>query len=431
MSPVTQTIASKGEAAVALKAAKFYRYDQVPVSDTTWSLHAGPDRRIYAAACIEGRGGCAAVIARYNDERDALEYVVDVGQAGGDPPDSGRATQCKIHYSFAPSERDGILYAATHASGPALGDFFFNISAEWGDERKAFRGSVLIAYDTREDRVLWGRPFIPREGCRCLCYDDERERMYTVGWPRNHFLVYDLATGDMTDHGRLGSINPQAIWMDARRRAYTTDDYGRILRFDPDRDRLEELELRVPRAWYMSGWHTIIYDIVASPDGEVLYGIPWCNEPHLFRHLPLDGPQGRIEDLGPVSQRERDLHHPISFFRDHGGGLVFGPDGMLYYCIARWKRGTMEGARIARDEQTKVLTGIVVQMNPETLERTDYAVLDRGDGKASHYVSRGGMDRNGDLFFGNVGATPSGIFKLEMDCLEPPDPRAHPLRLWG
>lgn len=416
---------------MALKKAGFYVYDQVPVSDTTWSLHAGPDRRIYAAACIEGRSGAAVIIARYNDEADALEYVVDVGESSGDPPDSGRATQCKIHYSFAPCRRDGILYAATHASAPALGDFFFNIAADWGDERKAFRGSVLLAYDTREDRVLWARPFIPREGCRCLCYDDERRRMYAVGWPRDHFLVYDLATSEFTDHGRIGSINPQAIWLDSKRRAYTTDDYGRILRYDPDRERLEELNLFLPRAPNMSGWHTVIYDIVASPDGEAIYGVPWCTRPHLFRHYPLDGPEGRIEDLGPATQTERDQHHPLSFFQDHAGGLVFGPGGMLYYCISRWEPGAAAATSAWSGEGAQAFQGIVVRLDPETLERTDFAELDRADGKPSHYVSRGAMDRSGNLFFGNVGAVPSGIFKLDMGCESPPRPEEHPLRMWG
>jgi hypothetical protein len=416
---------------VGLKQATFYPYEQVPVSDTTWSLHAGPDRRIYAAACIEGRGGAAVIITRYDDQRNALEYVVDVGESAGDPPDSGRATQCKIHYGFAPSARDGILYAATHASAPALGDFFFNIAADWGDERKAFRGSVLLAYDTREDRVLWARPFIPREGCRCLCHDDERQRMYAVGWPRNHFLVYDLATGSLTDHGRFGSINPQAIWLDSKRRAYTTDDYGRILRYDPDRERLEGLDLFVPRAPYMSGWHTVIYDIVAAPDGHALYGVPWCNQAHLFRHFPLDGPEGRVEDLGPATQTDRDLHHPISFFQDHVGGLVFGADGMLYYCASRWEAVGAARLETWGAETARAFQGIVVQLNPDTLERRDFAELKRPDQKPAHYVSRAAMDRKGDLFFGNVGGVPSGIFRLDMGCAKPPRPEQHPLRLWG
>ena len=38
---------------------------------------------------------------------------VDVPEAVGEPKDSGRPTQCKIHYSFAPSMSDGIMYMAT------------------------------------------------------------------------------------------------------------------------------------------------------------------------------------------------------------------------------------------------------------------------------------------------------------------------------
>ena len=160
----------------------------------------------------------------------------------------------------------------------------------------------------------------------------------------------------------------------------------------------------------------------------MLYGVPWCNEPHLFRHFPMDGPQGRIEDLGPASQPERNRRWPVAFFEDHVGGMTFGPDGNLYYVISRWPAETQMGVAHWAGEGVKRFRGIVVQLNPQTLERRDFAELDRGDGKSSHYVSRGSMDRNGDLFFGNVGGTPSGIFRLPMECEEKPALR---LRVWG
>ena len=412
---------------------RFYPYDQVPVSDTTWSLHTGPDGRIYSSACSEGRGGVAVVVARYNDEQDALEYVLDAADIPQDPPSAGRAAQCKIHYGFAPSPREGILYAATHASAPGAGEHHFNVNADWGDERKAFLGSILMAYDTREERMLWSRVFIPREGCRCLAYDDERRQFYAVGWPRNHFLVYHLDSGELTDHGRIGSINPQAIWLDRIGRAYTTDDFGRILRYDPDADRLEETPLYLPRSEFASGWHHVVYDAVAAPDGESIFGVSWTVQPHLFRHWPMDGPDGRIEDLGAGTQAERNRHHPISFFQDHAGGLVFGADGMLYYVAARWDPSVTE-ARRRSDVDGHLISlaqGIVMQLDPDTYERKEIAELDRGDDKAAHYVSRGSMDRNGDLFFGNILAVPSGIFRVEMNCPEPPGVDGLNLRMWG
>ncbi|MCZ7646753.1 MAG: hypothetical protein M5U26_15945 [Planctomycetota bacterium] len=416
---------------MALREAKFYVYDQVPIADTTWSLSTGPDRRVYAAACIEHRGGCAVVVARYNEQIDALDYLFDVGETCGDPPDSGRATQCKIHYSFAPSERDGILYAATHASAPALNELHFDVHADWGDERKAFRGSVLLAYDTRQDRVLWSRTLIPNEGCRCLCFDEERRLFYAVGWPRNHFLVYDLERDRVHDCGRLGSLNPQAIWLDKKSRAYTTDDYGRILRYDPDRGELEELELWIPRPRHLNGWHGVVYDIAAAPDGESLFGVPWRNFPHLFRHWPLEGAQGRMEDLGPATQYEQNPYRPISFFKDHAGGLVVGPDRAIYFVKSRWAPFSEDRGHKFDHETAENFEGLVIRLDPESGKQEDFAILRRPDGMAAHYVSRGAMDARGDLFFGNIAGMPSGIFRLPMNARTPPDPRAFPLRKWG
>ena len=127
----------------------------------------GPDGRIYAAACCEHLSGGIVHILRYNDATDSLDHVLNVAEAVGEPADSGRATQCKIHYGFAASAEDGILYAATHMSAPGYGRKAYR---PWGDWKTdgAFPCSYVVAYDTRRDAVAWTSPFIPREGCRCL-----------------------------------------------------------------------------------------------------------------------------------------------------------------------------------------------------------------------------------------------------------------------
>jgi hypothetical protein len=96
-------------------------FDYVPKPDSCWSLSAGPDGRIYASACVELIPGGGVTIVRYNEEKDALETVINVAEAVGEPLTSGRATQCKVHYGFAASPGTGILYAATHLGAPGCG----------------------------------------------------------------------------------------------------------------------------------------------------------------------------------------------------------------------------------------------------------------------------------------------------------------------
>ena len=90
-------------------------------------------------------------------------------------------------------------------------------------------------------------------------------------------------------------------------------------------------------------------------------------------------------------------------------------------------RDDRHNAFLSTDPNTK---GIVWRLDPGTLEREPVAELVR-PGHNAQYVSRGAIDRNGDLFFGHVGPSPVGLFKMHM----PEDrkkPDAHlPLRMWG
>jgi len=125
---------------------------------------------------------------------------------------------------------------------------------------------------------------------------------------------------------------------------------------------------------------------------------------------------------------------PEDYFISHCGGLVFGADGMLYYVSARWPHGyprEHESFKIAdHPRKIRAVEGVLWRMDPATLKREEAAVLERPDA-CSHYVSRGSIDHNGDLFFGHIGPTPVGFFKVTM----PPDRKradAHlPLRVWG
>jgi hypothetical protein len=394
---------------------KYHEFSERPLSDSCWSVQTGPDGRVYIASCTEHTGGETATVLRLDESTDTLEYLFDLDEVTGDLRDSGRATQCKIHYSFVPDREKGLLHAATHLSGPPKGEKHYNPWASWNDPVRAFRGAYLISYDTSANVVTESRLMIPKEGCRCLALDERRRVLYAVTYPRDHFVSYDLASGRLTDHGRIGSVNTQCIFLDAIGRAYLFDDSGRMLRFDPDRQRLEELPHFYPHADYQSAWHGVLYDAVADPRSGAIYMVPWKGHPHLARFWPMEGLLGRLEDLGPITQ-DRDPREVMSVNLDHVGGLVWGADNKLYLVKAEWNEAAT--------------SSMLLRLDPEKNTWERLGALFGGNG-ANHYVSRGALSAHGNMVFGKIMAKPAGAY-----CVTLPD---HPrelrpdqyLRLWG
>ena len=406
----------------------WYPFTEHPISDSCWSLSVGPDGRIYAAACCEYSPGQTVKLVRYNDETDSLEYLFDLDEVVDDPRDSGRATQCKIHYSFAPSMSDGILYMATHLSGPPIDLPAYSPWSSWHDPERCFRGAALVAFDTRNDEALWWDTLIPKEGSRCMAHDEKNGLIYSISYPRDHLFVYDLKTRKRRDLGRIGSVNSQALFIDSRQRVWTTSDYGRLVRYDPEKDRLETSPEALPHnPVFQTGWHSVFYDVVAAPDAPCVYAAMWIAQPRLLRIWPEEGEWGRVEDLGPLTQ-ERDTSMPYDTFLDHCGGLTFAGDGKLYFVASRWKSENYDHAAVY--EKNDDIEGVVWRIDPNTLEREEVTVLERPDASA-HYVSRGAVDRHGDLFFANVSKSPVGIFKLHMPKDRKKENAHLPIRMWG
>ncbi|MCD6350806.1 MAG: hypothetical protein J7M26_01695 [Armatimonadetes bacterium] len=396
-------------------------FDELPVHDTTWSLNAGPDRRAYVAACCEHLGGVAAVIVRYSPD-GKREPLIDMGEASGQPADNGRATQCKIHYSLI-LDPDGIMYAATHLSGPPLGHVVYNPWGNWGDPHVSFAGAALVVYDTKKDEMLWSDFLYPQEGCRCLALDLQRRRLYSVTYPLDHFHMYELDERRDTDYGRIGAVNPQAVWLDPHGNAYTTDDWGQVLRFDADAQRLEALDRFLPHPPFDNGWHHMVYDVVALPgEPTKVVGVAWAAWPHLWLYDMAEGDQGQMIDLGPFHP-DATGHEPNCMNRTHVGGLVFGPDGLLYYSIMSEhdpQRGIISHLR-----RLDLSTGEHEELGPlHDPVRDEYAP----------YVSRAVWLSPRDLILGLVMRVPTGIAHVrfeEGELADRADPDFPELRLWG
>lgn len=406
--------------------ATWYQFTEHPEADSCWSLSVGPDGRIYAAACAEGVPGGIVKLVRYNESGDRLDYLFDLDEMVDDPRDSGRGTQCKIHYSFAPSMHDGVLYMATHLSGPPIDQPAYSPWRSWNDPERCFRGSALLAFDTATDEVIWWDTLIPKEGCRCLLIDEERGLLYALSYPRDHFIIYDIEKRQRRDLGRIGSINAQLLFLDGRRRVWTTDDYGHLVRYDPDKGRLETSPYQLPHdPRFQTGWHSVFYDAAPSPDRSCVYASTWIAPPRLMRIFPEEGEWGRVEDLGSATQ-DWDPTLPPSMFLDHCGGLTFGGDGQLYFVASRWRDPVYNPMGPDHKERE----GVVWRLNVDTLEREEVALLERPD-EFAQYVSRGAVDHNGDLFFGHVGPKPTGIFKVWMPAKRKRKDAHLPIRIWG
>lgn len=400
---------------------RFIPFEKLPYSDSCWSLIEGPDDRVYAAGCAEHSPGGTVYVVRYDPETEELEYLLDVAEVFGESPGNGRATQCKIHYSLLVAD-DGVMYGATHLSGPAVGQVRYDPWATFNDPDRSYLGALMFAYDTTTEEVLWTDKLIPWEGCRCLALDQHRARLYAVGYPRDHFYRYDLDGHERADMGRLGSVNPQAIWMDGRGRAYTTGDDGRIVCYDPADETLNETDLYLPTASYQSGWHNVIYDVVRVPDSEDVVGVTWNVDPRIFRFSPgnVSG-RGEVRDFGPAGpgiegQGVRGLN------TDHAGGLVFLPNGDLLYGATR---PADNGDRYGR-------VCVLKRMNVETGESEEIGELHTDEGRPIGYVSRAVRIGPRDIVLGVVGPRPTGIVHVTLpDALAEGPHQETPRRYWG
>ena len=391
-----------------------------PQADSCWSVTAAADGRVYAAACCEHTPGGTVQLVRYDGGQ--LAPVVDVAAAVEDPPSSGRASQCKIHYSLCPS-RSGILYGATHLSAPPLGATEpYHPWLAWHDPQTRFRGSALFAFDTATDEVLWWDTLLPGEGCRAMLLDDDRGVLYAISYPRDHLVAFDLGTRRSRDLGRLGSVNSQVLFLDDLHRVWTADDGGRWVRYDPELDRVERSPGVLPHeAPVQDGWHSVLYDAVPDPRTGSVLACTWSTRPRLLRLWPEEGEWGRVEDLGRATPpvEPPDL---VDGYTEHVGALAIGPDGALWHVATRWR----EPRRPAYEDPDGTW-GVLVRTDLASLSSREVLRLERPDGGAGHYCSRAAFDAAGDLFLGVVSVPPCGVYRV----VQPAGAGTLGLRAWG
>jgi hypothetical protein len=369
-------------------------FDELPSHETIWSITTGSDGNIYAGLCGELTEGLSVFIVRYNPEENKKDYLLEVGPALNEPPSNGKAPICKIHYSMIAAS-DGKLYCATHYSGPPVGDPIWRPWHTWDDPARMATGFHIFSYDTKNGVVEDFGSMSPNEGCRAMALAENRGLLYGVTWPRNHFFVFDIKNRKYRDVGRIGDVNPQAVWIDEKENAYTVDDLGSILKYEADSGELKDMNVFLPKDPRCPSKARSVYDVVPSPDGKSVYGNVWNLEHVTFseRIFRYDFRDNKVCDLGLGGL---DKHGKDKL--DHLGGFVFGDDGYLYYTASR------------KDVNRRIPYRMYLfRLNTQTFEKEEICAVDDGQWQ-SEYIAKATKDFTGNLYFSDTNNRPQRIY---------------------
>jgi len=353
-----------------------------------WDLAMAPDDTLYIAACGEYSGGMSAWLCSYHHRTDRIEYLADLAEVTGEPNDSGRATQGKIHFSLCVAG-DGRIYGATHCTTPPKGDPTWPPITMYTDPVRSFPGAHLFVHDPRGRETRDLGILIPREGIRVMVLDRKRNLFHGTTYPKCHYFVYDLEKRKLTDLGRFGCMHQLALFLDDEGNGYTTDNFGRMIRCEAGGGRLRALNSQLPHAPFRRGEHNIMFQAVPHPRTGRIYGATYDVDARLFCYDPK---RDVMRDLGTGYGRQ---YIPDILSGPYPGGLVFGPDGCLYYVICErdWDGpGTRRGHLIRYDTER------------ETAE--DLGVFAVGGAVYSGRSCHGKADRAGNLYFAENSATP-------------------------
>jgi outer membrane protein assembly factor BamB len=360
--------------------------------DVIYSVRTGLDGMIYMGVSNEFQPDVHATLARYNPKDDTIENLTDLASLFPEGRDSMRPPHSKFHTSICIGN-DGVVWAATHITAPALGAGYHRIWEIIDDPVRSFSGSHVVSFDPATEKMTDHGIVIPHEGTRFLARDQNTGELHMVSYPRSHYIVFQPKTGEIRDLGRIAQTQREAlgpVWSKDGC-TYTTDDYGYILRYDPKIGDLQRLPVRLPNApWRRDIEMNRVRRMIAGPDGTKLYGLSWQSV-NLFEYDPTEGEYGTIHDLGVLLGEDRfDGHSRLA----QGKALTFGPDGNIYIFYSHVKKvlGGPEGGHIAC-------------YNMQTGEVTDYGAV-QAEGMPPVFNGQDATTgQDGTMYFG--GAVPA------------------------
>ncbi len=279
------------------------------------AIEVGKDGRVYVGAA---RYGDYAWLLRFDPAARPtfLDKVVSLRQLTGERR-RGVHTQAKIHSKLLVGADGRVWFASKQ------GHEIFDTRPEYGADADGFPGGHLCYYDpatgfTRSLGILKRQ-----EGLVGGALDDKRGRLYYRSEPKNHFLVYDIASGAVRDRGNVGA-SCRYMALDRGGAVWTVGRGATLCRYDPETDYVEDVAVKLEGP----GSYDSPYVLALGPNGK-LYGAGTSHPGLLeydidaFRRGPFPEVTARnVAPAAPAGLPVNDVH-----------AAVFGQDGKLYYPV--------------------------------------------------------------------------------------------------
>ncbi len=287
------------------------------------ALLAASDGRVYVGLNQHDAGASVAV---YDPETDTMKLLGDMNRIAGQE-NLPIEPQAKVHTQICEGQ-DGKIYFGTHLSG------FYGFAKFTSSE--AYPGGHWMVYDPAKDTVTDLGIALKGNGLLTMTIDPKRDRLYALTYPQAHFLIYDIKTKKTTDMGRVQNWDAisRTLAVDDLGRVYGCWGQGKIWRYDPEKNAIENLHVQLPQRekgvpTHRAYWETeqTFTAVAHSPDRKLIYFLE-TGSSYLVEYDPHKGPEGKMRLLDQICadryKGKRDVPYAmISFCR--------GPDNIIYY----------------------------------------------------------------------------------------------------
>jgi hypothetical protein len=242
-----------------------------------------------------------------------MDKVVNMQQLTGERL-QGINTQGKIHAKILVGADGRVWFASKQAHE------VFDTRPEFED-RDGYPGGHLCYFDPKTGFSRSMGILRKQEGLMAGAIDDARGRLYYRSEPDNHFLVYDLKTGDVQDRGHVGAAC-RYMATDKKGNVYSPARGPYLSRYSPETGYVDDLLIKVEG----EGDYMPPYVLQTGPDGK-LYGVA-AGHPSVMafdveKVKEGDFPEVTVRNVAPASppgMPVQDIH-----------AAVFGKDGHLYF----------------------------------------------------------------------------------------------------